>query len=265
MLNPITRLFACSTLIWNVSLIASTLRVPTNLTCTPETVDSGSSATCTVTISRAASESGSHVHLSSNNPALKVPTSVTVNSGRTYVTFAAAAGTVQNNQTATVTATLNSGTQTATITLLSPVYVSVSPPTVSLAAGQTEQFTATVSGGSGVTAVTWGETPNLGNISNGLYTAPASLAGQQVVTVQATSVADSSKSATATVTLNPSSMVSVSLTPTTAALNDSQTQQFTANVNGTSNTALSWSLDPAVGTISSYGLYTAPALSGPGP
>ena len=66
MLNPITRLFACSTLIWNASLIASTVRVPTNLTCTPATVDSGSSATCTVTISKAAPVRGSHVQLSRN-------------------------------------------------------------------------------------------------------------------------------------------------------------------------------------------------------
>ncbi len=45
----------------------------------------------------------------------------------------------------------------------------------------------------------------------------------------------------------------VSVTPSTAALRASQTQQFTAS------TAVSWSLSPAVGTISASGLYTAPS------
>ena len=52
------------------------------------------------------------------------------------------------------------------------------------------------------------------------------------------------------------------MTPGTAALNDSQTQQFTAVVAGASNTAVTWSLSPIVGTISSSGLYTAPSTIG---
>jgi hypothetical protein len=40
-------------------------------------------------------------------------------------------------------------------------------------------------------------------------------------------------------------------------LTQSQTQQFTATVTGTSNTAVNWSINPVVGTVSS-GLYTAP-------
>src|SRR5262249_49274633 len=48
------------------------------------------------------------------------------------------------------------------------------------------------------------------------------------------------------------------LTPITASLAASQTSQFTATVSGSSNTAVIWSLNPAVGTVSSAGLYTAP-------
>jgi hypothetical protein len=98
----------------------------------------------------------------------------------------------------------------------------------------------------------------VGSISTaGVYTAPALIAGPQTVTVSATSVADSSVAASATVAL--ASPVSVALTPGSVTLTPSQTQTFTAAVTGTSNTAVTWSLSPAVGSISAAGLYTAPA------
>src|SRR5262249_16906030 len=95
---------------------------------------------------------------------------------------------------------------TATVTLMPPagtVSVSVSPGTATLGAGKTQQFTATVTGNSN-TSVTWSLSPSTGTISTGgLYQAPASVASQQTVTVTATSVADATKSASATVTLTP--------------------------------------------------------------
>ncbi len=51
----------------------------------------------------------------------------------------------------------------------------------------------------------------------------------------------------------------MSLSPSTVSLAPSGTQQFTATVLGTSNTAVTWSINPPVGTISSAGLYTAPS------
>ena len=72
----------------------------------------------------------------------------------------------------------------STVTLLSPV--SVSPSAVSLSVAQMQQFTATVTG-MGNTSVTWSISPSVGNISaSGLYTAPASIASAQTVTVIAT-------------------------------------------------------------------------------
>ena len=53
--------------------------------------------------------------------------------------------------------------------------------------------------------------------------------------------------------------VAVSVSPLAASLTASETQQFSAAVTGTANTAVTWSLSPQVGTISSAGLYTAPA------
>jgi RHS repeat-associated protein len=58
---------------------------------------------------------------------------------------------------------------------------------------------------------------------------------------------------------NPFDNITVSVSPATATLYAGQTQQFTATVNNTANTAVTWSISPAgVGSISSSGLYTAP-------
>jgi hypothetical protein len=81
-----------------------------------------------------------------------------------------------------------------------PVSIVVFPSTASLGPSQSQQFSATVTG-SGNTSVTWSVSPSVGSInSNGLYMAPAVIGTAQSVTVRATSQADPSKSATATVT-----------------------------------------------------------------
>jgi hypothetical protein len=54
--------------------------------------------------------------------------------------------------------------------------------------------------------------------------------------------------------------VTVSVSPTAnVTLGQGQTQQFTATVTGSANTAVAWSLSPPVGSISGTGQYTAPA------
>ena len=176
--------------------------------------------------------------------------------------------------THTVTATsVASPTQTAsaqvTVTASTSVSISVSPSTVTVSTSATTQFTATVTGSSN-TAVTWsvdgvsGGNSSVGTISaSGLYTAP-SQAGTHTIT--ATSVADTTKSATAAVTVN---VVTVSVSPTSATVLVSLSTPFTATVQGTTNTAVTWSVDSvaggssSVGTINTSGLYTAPSLPGP--
>ncbi|HXB69599.1 MAG TPA: hypothetical protein VNY05_15215, partial [Candidatus Acidoferrales bacterium] len=91
----------------------------------------------------------------------------------------------------------------------------------------------------------------------GLYTAAASVAGQQTVTISAASVADTTKTGSATVTLV--SNVAVTVVPGSASLGQSGTFQFTAQVSNTANTGVTWTLNPNVGTMSGTGLYTAPA------
>ena len=58
---------------------------------------------------------------------------------------------------------------------------------------------------------------------------------------------------------NPFDGITVSVSPATASLSASQPQQFTATVANTANTAVTWTISPSVGGISSSGLYTAPS------
>ena len=100
--------------------------------------------------------------------------------------------------------------------------------------------------------------PAVGSISStGVYTAPSSISSAQTITVTATSVADSTKSASAGISLAPP--IHVAVAPGVATLTPSRTQAFTASVSGTTNTGVTWSVNPAVGSISSTGVYTAPA------
>ena len=87
------------------------------------------------------------------------------------------------------------------------VSVSISPTSASVPIGTTQQFTAKVVGSSN-SAVTWqvngvaNGNSTVGTISaTGLYTAPAAIPSPATVTVKAVSQADTSKSASATVTV----------------------------------------------------------------
>jgi hypothetical protein len=85
-----------------------------------------------------------------------------------------------------------------------PITVAVSPSGVTLTPGQTQQFTAVVTGSSNQ-AVVWSLTPGLGTIgATGLYTAPATIASTTTVTVTAVAVADVNATSHVVLTLNPS-------------------------------------------------------------
>ncbi len=131
-------------------------------------------------------------------------------------------------------------------------------------AGQSAQFQASVSGTPN-TSVTWSLSPNVGTVSNGFYTAPANITFQQTVILTATSQADPSKTATVSLVLKPmatptlAQTVSLSLSPTSATLFGGQSGAFTPSVAGTTNTAVTWSFSPQVGTLNN-GVYQAPAI-----
>jgi len=137
--------------------------------------------------------------------------------------------------------------------------------------GETLDFTATVSN-SGDTTVTWavngiaGGSAQLGTISaDGVYTAPTDLPPGGTVQVTATSHADSSKSAGASVTI--SSDVSVSVSPNVASVELGATQSFQAAIQsrGRPDTSVRWTLSGgscpnSCGSVNASGVYTAPQI-----
>ncbi|MGD0777611.1 MAG: DUF2341 domain-containing protein, partial [Candidatus Solibacter sp.] len=138
-----------------------------------------------------------------------------------------------------------------------PVTISVNPQSGTLTAGQTLSITATVTGTTNL-QVGWSLAPGgIGNVSStGVYTAPTPIPAQQTVTVIATSAADSTKTATTTISLLP---VTISVNPPTATIAAGQGVQFAATVTGSGNTQVTWSiLAGGPGGISVSGLYTAP-------
>ena len=184
-----------------------------------------------------------------------------------------APATVPNSNPVTVSAAVTgnpSESGAAMVTITAPsVAVSVSPTSATIRTGATQQFTATVTGTSNTT-VNWsvdgaaGGNTTVGTISaSGLYTAPAAAPSPNTVTIAATTVADPSESDSATVTIT--ALVTVSVSPTSGTIQPGATVQFTATVTGTTNTAVTWSVNgiqggnSTLGTVSPGGLYTAPS------
>jgi uncharacterized protein (DUF1800 family) len=171
---------------------------------------------------------------------------------------------VNSERSATATVNVSSGG-------VETVSVSVSPATATVQTGAAQQFTATV-GGTANKAVIWrvnnitGGNATVGTItSNGLYLAPATVPAGYVI-VSAVSQADSTKSGSTSVTVtSPGNAIAVTVTPASASLAVNAAQQFSATVTGTANTAVTWQVNnvsggnATVGTITSAGLYTAPA------
>ena len=157
------------------------------------------------------------------------------------------------------------------ITVTAPaVKVTVTPSTATLGLNQMQPFTASVTNATNP-MVTWtvngaaGGNSTVGTVSpSGMYTAPAALPSPATVTVRATSVATPSAYAQATVTLTAPT-VKLTVSPATAALTLGQSQAFAATVVDSMNTAVYWSVNgvaggnPTLGTITTAGLYTAPA------
>jgi hypothetical protein len=107
------------------------------------------------------------------------------------------------------------------------ITVAISPTTATLYSGGTQQFTTTVSGTTN-TAVAWSATT--GTVTSfGLYTAP-SVSAKATAYVTATSVADTTKKAIATITVNPAppTFSRIVVSPSSASIYVGSTQQFSA-------------------------------------
>ena len=135
------------------------------------------------------------------------------------------------------------------------ISIAISPASASLQAGASQQFSATVQGTSN-TAASW--SASAGTISSsGLFTAPQ-VSATTSITITATSAASGAQ-ANAAVTVSPIAPITVAVTPNVASIPSGGSQQFSASVQGTGNTAVTWRASS--GSISGTGLYTAPVVS----
>jgi len=106
------------------------------------------------------------------------------------------------------------------------------------------------------------------NGTNAAKNTTATFAASGTYTLKAT-ISDGSLSASSTVTVTvKQTLTAIAVTPATATINTSTTQQFTANAKDQFGAALlnqptfTWSINSGAGTISTTGLYTAPATAG---
>jgi hypothetical protein len=151
----------------------------------------------------------------------------------------------------------------------SAVTVTVTPATTSLLLGNSQTFSASVTGTTDTT-VSWnvnaiaGGSPITGTITSaGIYTAPADLPISPTVQITATSNSDPTKFATAPLTIT--SDVAIALTPSAIGVELGATQPFRAAIssNGHPDTAIRWSISSpacpaACGALDANGNYTAP-------
>jgi hypothetical protein len=199
------------------------------LTCTPASLEPNAWTDCTFTLNQAAPTGGSFVTVSTTNPLLTVPASFTVNAGSTSASFAAISGDFSSSQSATIRATLEGISQSATISLVAgvlPTSLTCAPNSMGPNASTTCEVTLNRAASAG------GATVALSN-NNTLLTVPASV-----------TVADWSTSAT--------------FKAATGALSGGQSASIAATLNGVSQIA-TIGLVPSVGKTDSLSLSSATA------
>ena len=227
------------------------------------------SGTATLTVTERPSVSGVRVSLTPTNARLSVRATlqlmVTVTGAmEPAVSFSATGGSISATGLftapdepgfVTVRATsVEDPTQSATATLIinDQVTVAVTPASAALELGSQQRFSASVMGAP-TSRVSWSTTG--GTITDGgLYFGTTE--GDFLVTAE--SVADPMQRASAMVNVSP---IRVQISPAAPTLDTAASQQFFAQVSGTSNPAVTWSATG--GTIDTNGLFLAGSVAGP--
>ncbi len=169
----------------------------------------------------------------------------------------------------------SSKTSASMVTITSDISISVSPVAMPVELGATQPFTATVnSAGNPNRSVTWMLSGSgctgaaCGTVdSSGTYTAPQISISPPVVSLTAISVADSSRSGAATLTLTSSFSLAVAGPSTlTTGSNATYAATLTPTPNSNPSRVIFWSVSgtgctgAACGTISSSGAYATPSI-----
>jgi hypothetical protein len=250
-----------------ITITAAPPPVAVVLSLTTASVQSGAMQPFAATVQNDSANKGVTWALSgagcTSNNALCGTLSATSSASGTAITYTAPAA-VPAPATVTLTATsVADATKSAaaTITVTVPpavIAVTLSLTTASVSASAAQPFTATVQNDSANKGVTWtlsgtgcsgatcGIVSPAASASGAAvtYTAPAAVPTPPTVTLTATSVSDATKSASATITITASAgAITVTLSPTTATVQTSASQAFTATVaNDPANKGVTWML-----------------------
>jgi hypothetical protein len=259
----------------------------TAFSCASTTFQGTGQVSCTVTLNGAARGGGQGVNLVSSSSAVVVPPSMIVPGSAASANFMATITPVPTAQTVTLTAAAGGFSRSIALNLdaANPT-ISASPAT--LAFGQVmENSSATQT----VTLTSVGQLPLT------ITGATATGVGYSVATQSYPVTLNPNQSLTLTVAFDPTTVgpvngnlivasnsstgsstvialtgtglaaVGVSVVPSTVQVNTGEVFQFAANVTGTTNNAVMWSVSgsgcsgSACGTIDATGLYTAPAAA----
>ena len=216
-------------LLWRALLVPGSVPPPVSLASldvSPPSVTGGGTATGTATLSAAAPAGGAQVSLSSDNPSVTVPASVTVAQGETSATFSVTTSTVAQTTSATITGSFGGATRTAslTVTPAAAVISSLSASPSSVTGGTASTGTVTLSapapaGGaqvalsdnSGATSVPASVTVAAGATSASFSIGTSAVASSTTSTISATF---GGATRTDTLVVLPAVLTSLSLNPT---------------------------------------------------
>ncbi len=136
--------------------------------------------------------------------------------------------------------------------------VVVTPANVTVYRGATAKFKAQVIGLYDQT-VTWSVDNSLGTIDDtGLYTAPKDASGSAHIVANSKAIPGLQGSVVVVV-----APIQVEISPATITLSPGGTQTFTATVNGSANSTVTWTIQEAAGgSVTDAGFYTAPSATG---
>jgi|GEM_PF-1297825 len=257
-----------------------TITAPTlsGLAFSPSTVAGGNSSLGTLTLSSPAPSGGLSVSLSSSNSAVTVPATLTIPAGSSSATFTATTVPVSSNVSSTVTASVNGASTTATLNVTAPsvvnlvlnpgVVVGGNPSTgvVSLSSAAPASFVVKLSSSKNEASVPASVTIPAGATSATFSVSTVTVSSQVIATIGASA---NGTAATASLTVNPSGLQSLTLSPSTViggktstgtlTLSSPAAQGYTATLQSTNQNAF---LPSTVtfntgATSASFTIYTA--------
>jgi hypothetical protein len=165
------------------------------------------------------------------------------------------------------TGSMTSNAATLTVTAAAgPPSITTQPANQMVTVGQSATFSVTASGTSPLNYQWRKNGTAINSATSSSYTTAATAISDSgsAFTVAISSSTGSVTSNTATLTVS-APLVTIAVTPNNATMIVGSTQQFSANVTGTSNTAVTWSVSGVgctggvCGMISANGLYTSPS------